>query len=279
MTESSKNRYSRPLVLLLGAAGAYVLQGVWYPAAGPALVLLLGTSTVFWLGMAALPRPAAPATTRREPTWTNHSAAISHSPQRPEPKTRAGSAAAAPTLGRYELEKKLGRGAMGLVYLGRDPTINRRVAIKTVNLAEEFEPGDVNEARERFIREAEIAGRLSHPNIVTIHDVGEQNGVAYIAMELVRGQLLSDFTKPGKLLPAEMAVAIAAKAATALDYAHRHNIVHRDIKPGNIMYDSTTNALKLMDFGIARLMDVSRTRTGIVLGTPSFMSPEQLQGE
>ncbi len=287
-------------VLLTGAAAAFVYQGIWYPSAGPGLLLLLSGSSAIWPGQSASRPPALTKMTRREPTWTHRSAelpgiaraaapmGVRDSSRPPEgPRAGHGSGAAKmaakgterPTLGRYELEKKLGRGAMGLVYLGRDPKINRRVAIKTINLAEEFEHEDIDEARERFIREAETAGRLNHPNIVTIYDIGEQDDVAYIAMELVRGRLLSDFTKPGKLLPADLCIAIAAKAAKTLDYAHRQNIVHRDIKPGNIMYDSSTNTLKLMDFGIARLMDVSRTRTGIVLGTPSFMSPEQLKGE
>ncbi|MFL2547452.1 MAG: protein kinase domain-containing protein [Candidatus Rariloculaceae bacterium] len=183
------------------------------------------------------------------------------------------------TLGRYELLKKIGRGATGLVYLGRDPKINRKVAIKTIDLAEEFEVDEIDEIRERFLAEAETAGRLSHPNIVTIFDTGEENNVAYIAMELLRGRHLSDHTLPSRLLPVPTTLELLARAAKALEYAHRHKVVHRDIKPANIMYDSGTDALKLTDFGIARLMDVSRTRTGIVLGTPSFMSPEQLEGE
>ncbi|MGI9260117.1 MAG: serine/threonine-protein kinase [Gammaproteobacteria bacterium] len=271
MKQSAKKRYPLPLALLIGVAAAVVIQGIWHPGAGSVL-LLVGSGTVVWLGLAALPGPAmAAATVRREPTWANRTAeaAADNTDHHSDPLS----------LGRYQLEKPLGRGAMGLVYLGRDPKINRRVAIKTVNFADEFDPEHIDEARKRFIGEAETAGRLNHPNIVTIYDAGEQDGVAYIAMEHVRGKPLSDFTKPGKLLPVELLIEIAAKAAKALDYAHRHNIVHRDIKPGNIMYDSGTNTLKLMDFGIARLMDVSRTRTGILLGTPSFMSPEQLQGE
>jgi serine/threonine-protein kinase len=177
-------------------------------------------------------------------------------------------------LGRYHLLKKIRRGAMGLVYLGRDPKINRMVAIKTIDLAKEFELEDIDEVRERFLREAETAGAVSHPDIVTIFDAGEENNIAYIAMELLRGRHLSDYTEVGKLLPVPTTIELVARAAKALDYAHRNNIVHRDIKPSNIMYDSGTDALKLTDFGIARMMDVSRTRTGIELGTPSFMSPE-----
>ena len=168
---------------------------------------------------------------------------------------------------------------MGRVYLGRDPSLNRIVAIKAIDLAKEFEAGYVEEARERFELEAEIAARLSHPGIVTIFDVGEEHGIAFIAMEYVRGIHLSDHTTPDALLPYCDVMDLIARAADALDYAHHQNVVHRDIKPANIMYDSATNSLKITDFGVARLMDVSRTRTGVILGTPSYMSPEQLEGE
>jgi serine/threonine-protein kinase len=190
-------------------------------------------------------------------------------PERPKPSS----------LGRYEVLGVIGSGAMGVVYLGRDPSINRIVAIKAFFLEQEFEPSYLEEARERFAREAEIAGRLSHPSIVTIYDIGEQDGIAYIAMEFVRGTHLSAHAAPETLLPVGVVLNIAARAAEALDYAHRQNVVHRDIKPANIMYDSATDSLKITDFGVARLMDVSRTRTGVILGTPSYMSPEQLQGE
>jgi serine/threonine-protein kinase len=138
---------------------------------------------------------------------------------------------------------------------------------------------DIGEVRDRFLREAEAAGGLSHPNIVTIFDAGEENNIAYIAMELLRGTHMNGYTQPERLLPPATTLELMAQAAKALDYAHRHKVVHRDIKPANIMYDSATDTMKLTDFGIARLADVSRTRTGIVLGTPSFMSPEQLEGE
>jgi serine/threonine-protein kinase len=114
---------------------------------------------------------------------------------------------------------------------------------------------------------------------LTIYDIGEEGGVVYIAMEYVRGARRDDYASPESLLPTAVALELAARAAEALGYAHRHNVVHRDIKPDNIMYDSSTDLLKITDFGIARLMDVSRTRTGVILGTPSYMSPEQLQGD
>lgn len=181
-------------------------------------------------------------------------------------------------LGRYELMHELGKGAMGVVYRGRDPRINREVAIKAISLADEFDPDDVQQARTRFFREAEMAGRLSHPHIVTIYDAGEDRGVAYIAMELLRGKHLVDYTDSSRLLPPAIAVEIVARLADALHYAHQNQVVHRDIKPANLMFDAPSGELKITDFGIARLTDSGRTRTGVVLGTPSFMSPEQLQG-
>jgi serine/threonine-protein kinase len=182
------------------------------------------------------------------------------------------------TLGRYEIERELGKGAMGTVYLGRDPNINRIVAIKAIPLADEFEEHDLAEARARFFREAEMAGRLNHPAIVTVYDAGEDRGLAYIAMEYLRGQHLSHFTDSSRLLAPKTVMLLVARVAEALHYAHRQNVVHRDIKPANIMFNPDTDELKITDFGIARLTDTSRTKTGIVLGTPSFMSPEQLEG-
>jgi len=132
--------------------------------------------------------------------------------------------------------------------------------------------------KERFFREAETAGRLNHPHIVTIYDAGEEHDLAYIAMEFLTGRDLTPFTKPGTLLPLPKLMSIMARVAEALDYAHKQNVVHRDIKPANIMYDPKTDSVKVTDFGIARITDSSRTKTGMVLGTPSFMSPEQLAG-
>lgn len=182
------------------------------------------------------------------------------------------------SLGRYRLEREIGRGAMGTVYLGRDSAINRLVAIKAIPLAREFSDAELVEARSRFFREAETAGRLNHPNIVTIYDVGEQDGLAYIAMEYLKGKHLSDFALPASLLEPRKVMDLMARTADALGFAHRQNVVHRDIKPANLMFDPATDSLKITDFGIARLTDSGCTRTGIVLGTPSFMSPEQLEG-
>jgi tRNA A-37 threonylcarbamoyl transferase component Bud32 len=183
-----------------------------------------------------------------------------------------------PMLGRYQLERELGKGAMGVVYLGRDPMINRTVAIKTLALSREFEGTELDEARARFFREAETAGRLAHPNIVTIYDAGEEHDLAYIAMEFLKGRDLVDHVRADQLLTPSVVVSIGVQVAQALAYAHAQNVVHRDIKPANIMYEPQAAAVKVTDFGIARITDSSRTRTGMVLGTPSYMSPEQIAG-
>jgi serine/threonine-protein kinase len=181
-------------------------------------------------------------------------------------------------LGRYHLEREIGRGAMGIVYLGRDTAINRLVAIKAIPLASEFSDAELVEARSRFFREAETAGRLNHPNIVTIYDVGEERGLAYIAMEYLKGRHLSEYATANNLLEPRKVLEVIGRTADALGFAHKQQVVHRDIKPANLMFDASTDVLKITDFGIARLSGAGSTRTGIVLGTPSFMSPEQLEG-
>jgi len=177
-----------------------------------------------------------------------------------------------------QVEKELGKGAMGVVYMGKDPKIGRIVAIKTMALSQEFEPDELAGVKARFFREAETAGRLAHPNIVSIYDAGEEHDLAYIAMEFIRGRDLTSHIKPNTLLPVTEVVRLIAEAADALNYAHSNSIVHRDIKPANMMIVEATGTLKLMDFGIARITDSSKTKTGMVLGTPSYMSPEQLAG-
>ncbi len=184
-----------------------------------------------------------------------------------------------PMLGRYQIEKELGKGAMGVVYLGRDPKINRVVAIKTMALSQEFDEDELVEVKERFFREAETAGRLNHSNIVTMFDAGEEHDLAYIAMEFLKGKDLVPQTKPEGLLPLPKVLSIIARVAEALDYAHSNHVVHRDIKPANIMYEPDEDQVKVTDFGIARITDSSKTKTGMVLGTPSYMSPEQLAGK
>jgi len=183
-----------------------------------------------------------------------------------------------PMLGRYEIEKELGRGAMGVVYLGKDPKIGRVVAIKTMSLAQGFKADELENVKTRFFHEAELAGRLNHPNIVTIYDAGEEHGLAYIAMEFLKGKDLVPYTKSDNLLPLPKLLGIVARVADALDYAYSLHVAHCDIKPANIMYDMEGDTVKVTDFGIARITGSSRTKTGMVLGTPSYMSPEQLAG-
>ncbi|HVY05851.1 MAG TPA: serine/threonine-protein kinase [Burkholderiales bacterium] len=190
-----------------------------------------------------------------------------------------GGAVEKPMLGRYQVEKELGKGAMGVVYLGKDPKIGRVVAIKTMALSQEFEADELEDVKQRFFREAETAGRLNHPNIVTIYDAGEEHDLAYIAMEFLKGKDLVPQTKQAALLPLPKTLSIIARVAEALSYAHKQNVVHRDIKPANIMYDPQADSVKVTDFGIARITDSSKTKTGMVLGTPSYMSPEQLAGK
>ncbi|MDY6822939.1 MAG: serine/threonine-protein kinase [Thermodesulfobacteriota bacterium] len=183
-----------------------------------------------------------------------------------------------PTLGRYEVQKQLGKGAMGIVYLGQDPRINRTTAIKTVRFSDDFEEDEAVEMKKKFFREAESAGTLSHPNIVTIYDAGEEQDMAYIAMEYLDGVSMEKHAKPKTLLPMRRIIGYMADIAEALDYAHNQGIVHRDIKPANIMLVSS-GKIKITDFGIARITASSQTKTGIVKGTPYYMSPEQISGK
>jgi len=183
-----------------------------------------------------------------------------------------------PTLGRYEVEKQLGKGAMGIVYLGKDPRINRTTAIKTFRFTEEFEAAEIEELKEKFFREAESAGTLSHPNIVTIYDAGDEQDLAFIAMEYLEGEDLERFTKKDNLLPMRKVIGYTADIADGLAYAHEKGIVHRDIKPANIML-LKNDVVKITDFGIARITATSQTQTGIVKGTPYYMSPEQFSGK
>jgi len=182
-------------------------------------------------------------------------------------------------LGQYEVLREIGRGSMGVVYLGRDVSNGRDVALKTMSLAAEFDPNALFETKARFMREAEFLEKLKHPNIVDLYSAGEEQGLAYIAMEYLHGVELTYYTRPEELLPLSVLLDIMQRAAEALAYAHRLNIVHRDVKPGNIMYDSETGIAKVADFGISRLTNLSRTRNGMVLGSPIYMSPEQVQGK
>jgi CHASE2 domain-containing sensor protein/tRNA A-37 threonylcarbamoyl transferase component Bud32 len=182
-----------------------------------------------------------------------------------------------PTVGRYEILMELGRGAMGTVYKARDPKINRLLAIKTIRFSDEFEEDQLQEIKERFFTEAELAGKLSHPGIVAIHDIGEDYDLTYMAMEFLDGDDLEKYCKKGSLLPMRKILDIIAETADALEYAHNNNVIHRDIKPANIML-LKIDKVKVTDFGIAKSMSASKTRSGIILGTPNYMSPEQIMG-
>jgi tRNA A-37 threonylcarbamoyl transferase component Bud32 len=180
--------------------------------------------------------------------------------------------------GRYQIVRELGRGAMGVVYQGFDPVIGRTVAIKTMR-PEGLSSSDYEEYKGRFQREAQAAGALSHPNIVTIHDFGEDQGVLYLAMEFLKGISLQELVDRQKALPIETIIPLYEQVSSALDHAHAHQVVHRDIKPANIMLLDSGLA-KVTDFGIARVLSsgTGMTRVGQVVGTPSYMSPEQIKG-
>jgi CHASE2 domain-containing sensor protein/tRNA A-37 threonylcarbamoyl transferase component Bud32 len=181
-------------------------------------------------------------------------------------------------VGRYEILEQLGRGSMGLVFKAQDPKINRLVAIKTIRFSDEFEDDVIQEIKERFFREAEIAGQLSHPSIVTIHDVGDDQDLTYMAMEFLEGEDLDKFIDKETLLPLRKVLDVVAKVADALDFAHKNEVIHRDIKPANIML-LKNGQIKVTDFGIAKAISSSRTKTGVILGTPNYMSPEQIMGQ
>ena len=183
-----------------------------------------------------------------------------------------------PRLGPYRLERELGRGAMGRVYLALDEETGQEVAVKTLALAREFEGYALQEARQRFQREAVAVSRLQHPDIVRVLRTGEEHGIAYIAMERLTGHDLTQHLSEGHLLPVATVVAICTRVATALAHAHALGVTHRDIKPANVMIDLARGQVKVTDFGIARISGASRTRTGLILGSPSYMSPEQIAG-
>ncbi len=179
-------------------------------------------------------------------------------------------------LGRYQIVSEIGQGAMGIVYKAIDPIIDRTVAIKTINL--NLSRQDLEEYEARFRQEIKAAGRLNHPNIVTLYDVGNTDKVAYMAMEFLEGQELKDMLASGNLLAVDRTVDIIVQVADGLSFAHGQGVVHRDIKPSNIMV-LRNGVAKVTDFGIARLSNAAvRTTTGLVLGSPRYMSPEQATG-
>ncbi|HEV8629229.1 MAG TPA: serine/threonine-protein kinase, partial [Thermoanaerobaculia bacterium] len=184
------------------------------------------------------------------------------------------------SLGRYEVLEELGKGAMGVVYLARDPLIGRMVALKTFRASQAMHGSELVEYRARFMREAQSAGILSHPHIVTIHDVvdgADGSGVTFIAMEYVRGINLKELLLRGEALPLERVVDVVSQVAEALDYAHSKGVIHRDIKPANIIIDPQ-GGVKITDFGIARLETSDLTHEGQLLGTPNYMAPERILG-
>ncbi|MDT3708278.1 MAG: serine/threonine-protein kinase [Thiobacillus sp.] len=178
-------------------------------------------------------------------------------------------------IGRYEILDEIGRGSMGTVYQARDPLIDRTVAIKTFSIAQLKQEGA--DVESRFLREAQSAGRLSHPNIVTIYDVGEVDGLAYIAMEYLSGTTLRDLMDKGPM-PLDLALDTAIQMAEALAFAHEHGVIHRDIKPANVIVTDQHGRIKLTDFGIAHLANSEHTLAGQMLGSPRYMSPEQAMG-
>ncbi|MEN8130440.1 MAG: protein kinase [Pseudomonadota bacterium] len=184
-----------------------------------------------------------------------------------------------PMLGHYRLECEIGQGAMGVVYLATDEKLGRKVAVKALRLTDEFKGEALQEAQVRFRREAEAAARLSHPNNITIYETGADHDLEYIVMEYAEGESLEDYTDPDELLTVWEVLEVGIKVADALAYAHERQVIHRDVKPSNIIYERETGMVKVTDLGIACLTDSSRTRTGTVLGSPSYMSPEQAAGK
>ena len=177
-------------------------------------------------------------------------------------------------LGKFDIIRLLAQGSMGDVYVGRDPIIGREVAIKVIQTSAAAGP----EARERFAREARAAGALNHPNIVTIHEMGEEQGVLYLAMELVKGEDLGTLIRAGTLAPQDI-LEVLAQVCDGLAVAHRHQVLHRDIKPSNIrvLWDGKALQAKVLDFGVAKIFNTDTTDEGTVFGTVNYMAPEYLQ--
>ncbi|TAK50886.1 MAG: serine/threonine protein kinase [Gammaproteobacteria bacterium] len=178
----------------------------------------------------------------------------------------------------YRLQQQLGRGAMATVYRAIDENDGTVLALKVLTLTDDWPEEHLDEARLRMLREAEAAGRLEHPDIVEIREAGEHDGLVYLAMEYVEGVNLGTHAGERRLLPARMICDMCARVADALHFAHQRGVIHRDIKPANIVFDQRTRRVRVMDFGVARLENSRATRTGIILGSPSYMAPEQLDG-
>lgn len=185
---------------------------------------------------------------------------------------------AAERYGRFRVERRLGHGALGTVALGVDTASGELVALKTFAIGQGASAVEQAAARQRFLAEAATARRLHHPDIVRLVDAGVHDGCAWMALELVRGGDLGRYTRVPRLLPEPLVLRIVARVARALEHAHRQGVLHRDVKPGNVLVDLSRDVVKLGDFGVARVLDAERTRTGVVLGSPAYMAPEQLAG-
>jgi serine/threonine protein kinase len=181
-------------------------------------------------------------------------------------------------FGPYRVEKELGRGAMAAVYRCTDERDGRIIALKILSLGDDWPADRLDEAKLRLQREAEAAARIQHPDIVDVYEAGEYEGRVYLSMEFVEGVSLTAHTRQGTLLPPRMVTEMCARVADALHFAHQRDIMHRDIKPANIVFDQQNKRIRVMDFGVARFADSQATRTGIVLGSPSYLTPEQLDG-
>ncbi len=242
------------LALWVAAFGFFASADLWFKP----INLILTTSLVGVIGITARTKIAA------------RSASLSFNETRVEEMPRR--------LGRYEIVRELGEGAMGKIYEGRDPTINRRVAIKTIRPLSGLSAASNERMRQRFLHEAQAAGALSHPNIVTIYHADEAGPFSYIAMEYLEGKTFEEVIEREAPLPLERIVKLLGPICEALAYAHERGVVHRDVKPANLMR-THEGLVKLMDFGIAHIFSSSLTQEGALLGTPNYMSPEQIRGE
>ena len=261
------------LVVLTALMLGGMRQGIWIQIFFPAVLVIFQylLATARWV----------PPTERDAATGAQGTAVMARDVKEaalPEGTLRLEAGGGPKEIDRYQILGELGHGAMGVVYKGRDPIIDRLVAIKTIRFDRLYEEKEIQGLKDRFFKEAQAAGKLAHPNIVTIFDVGEYRGLSYMAMEYVEGEVLTRFGSKGQLLRVEEVLEIMANAADALDFAHQRKIVHRDIKPANIMRTSE-GQIKVMDFGIAKLPSSTLTQDGSVLGTPAYMSPEQIQGK
>lgn len=266
-----------PLAILLGLGAltvGYLYKGVWISVLFPALLVVLHS---LWVPVGRAMGVSGPTVPERESGVLTVHESIEPALDGKTLRLPAEASPSGKKLGRYEILEEIGQGGMGVVYKGRDPIIDRLVAIKTIRFDRLYEGNERKSLKERFFVEARAAGKLIHPHIVTIFDVGEDGGVAYIAMEYVEGTTLGGYVARDRLLPVEDAVQSMIETAMALDFAHQQGIIHRDVKPSNIMRTGK-GPIKVMDFGIAKLPTSTLTQAGSIMGTPSYMSPEQIHG-